>query len=103
MKKRFVLLLLALLIAFSSCAFAAPRATATPKPLDQSVFPIDGSTAEADLNLRATAYSRGRIVDTLRKGLRVTVTAASTRTTAPSGMPSLRRAARKPAISRRSR
>jgi len=74
MKKRFVLLLLALLIAFSSCAFAAPRATATPKPLDQSVFPIDGSTAEADLNLRATAYSRGRIVDTLRKGLRVTVT-----------------------------
>ena len=85
MKKRTLLLLLALLVAFSASGLAAratatpkptntPRPTATPKTLDQSMYPLDGATAEADAALRATPYARGRIVDTLRKGLKLTVT-----------------------------
>ena len=89
MKKRIALIALALLIALSSVAMAAPRATATPKPtatprptatpkpIDESLFPVDASTAEADAVLRATPYARGRIVDTLKKGIRLTVTGAS--------------------------
>ncbi len=83
MKKRIALLLLAALVCLSSVSLAAPRATATPKPtatpraIAESNFPADAETAEADTVLRATAYARGKIVDTLRKGLKLTVTGAS--------------------------
>ncbi|MBQ3390807.1 MAG: hypothetical protein IJG56_00185 [Clostridia bacterium] len=83
MKRKLALVLLAVLVCLSSVSYAAPRATATPKPtptpkpIDQSLFPVDGSTAEADTVLRATAYARGKIVDTLKKGLKLTVTGAS--------------------------
>ena len=85
MKKRIALLMLVLLVCLTGTATAAratatpkptatPRATATPKPLDQSAYPVDGVTALEENALRATAYARGKIVDTLRKGLKLTVT-----------------------------
>ena len=38
--------------------------------------PYIGKTAEADVILRGSAYARGTIVDTLRKGVKLTVTAS---------------------------
>lgn len=39
-------------------------------------IPYVGKTAESDVVLRGSAYSRGSIVDTLRKGVKLTVTAS---------------------------
>ena len=38
--------------------------------------PYTGKTTESNVALRASAYARGQIIDTLRKGVRLTVTGA---------------------------
>lgn len=74
MKNGLILLLAALLVFVSACALADTYSE------DGSTLyydtPYVGKTAEADVVLRGSAYSRGVIVDTLRKGVKLTVTAS---------------------------
>ena len=74
MKKWLVVLLAALLVMTAS--FAAADTYSEDGTTLYYDTPYVGKTAEADVILRASAYARGQIVDTLRKGVKLTVTAS---------------------------
>ncbi|MBR6905711.1 MAG: SH3 domain-containing protein [Selenomonadaceae bacterium] len=78
MKKLASILMLVLMLAMSTIGMAAtaktnPSATETPANYISYEDPYVGKTAESDVTLRASAYSRGKIVDTLRKGIKLNV------------------------------
>lgn len=74
MKNWLIVLLAAILVMTASLALADSYSE------DGSTLyydpPYVGKTAEADVILRGSAYSRGAIVDTLRKGVKLTVKAS---------------------------
>ncbi|MCR4708486.1 MAG: hypothetical protein K5746_11135 [Clostridiales bacterium] len=74
MKNWLILLLVALLV-FTSAVALADTYSEDGSTLYYDT-PYVGKTAEADVVLRGSAYSRGSIVDTLRKGVKLTVTAS---------------------------
>ena len=74
MKKCLIVLLAALLALTASFALADTYSEdGTTLYYDT---PYIGKTAEADVVLRGSAYARGAIVDTLRKGVKLTVKAS---------------------------
>ena len=74
MKKWLIVLLAALLAMTASFALADTYSEdGTTLYYDT---PYIGKTAEADVVLRGSAYARGTIVDTLRKGVKLTVKAS---------------------------
>lgn len=74
MKK--ILFLLLAVVMLVSCSLAMADTYSEDGSTIYYDTPYIGKTAESDVTLRASAYSRGKIVDTLRKGVKLTITAA---------------------------
>ena len=69
----------AILAALLLWVFAAAALADTYSQDGSTIYydtPYVGKTAESDVVLRASAYERGQIVSTLRKGVKLTITAA---------------------------
>ncbi len=75
--KKITAVLLALFVLLScGAALAATEYSADDPTYIRYETPYVGRTAEGNVALRQSAYSRGQIVDTLRKGVKLTVKGA---------------------------